>query len=140
VIVAADELAPGGMAAPAPLRRYAAVWGAAPVPDLAEAGAALAAALAERRPSGAGQPLAVRAAATVLAYARATQPGGTLPIARLACYEPGATMVLDEAAIANLELCQTLVGAAATARCSTCSTTPRPRRARGCCAAGCYIR
>ena len=112
VIVAADELAPGGMAAPgAPLRRYAAVWGAAPVPDLAEATAALAAALADAAAERAGQPALVQAAATVLAYARATQPGGTLPIARLACYQPGATMVLDEAAIANLELCQTLVGA-----------------------------
>jgi len=112
VIVAADELAPGGMAAPgAPLRRYAAVWGAAPVPDLAEATAALAAALADAPAERAGQPALVQAAATVLAYARATQPGGTLPIARLACYQPGATMVLDEAAIANLELCQTLVGA-----------------------------
>jgi len=112
VIVAADELAPGGMAAPgAPLRRYAAVWGAAPVPDLAEATAALAAALADALAERAGQPALLQAAATVLAYARATQPGGTLPIARLACYQPGATMVLDEAAIANLELCQTLVGA-----------------------------
>ena len=112
VIVAADELAPGGMAAPgAPLRRYAAVWGAAPVPDLAEATAALAAALADAAAERAGQPALVQAAATVLAYARATQPGGTLPIARLACYQPGATMVLDEAAIANLELCKTMVGA-----------------------------
>ncbi|MBP6844099.1 MAG: DNA mismatch repair protein MutS [Kofleriaceae bacterium] len=112
VIVAADELAPGGMAAPgAPLRRYAAVWGAAPVPALADATAALGAALAEALAELAAQPALVQAAATVLAYARATQPGGTLPIARLACYQPGATMVLDEAAIANLELCQTLVGA-----------------------------
>lgn len=112
VIVAADELAPGGVAAPgAPLRRYAAVWGAAPVPTLADATAALGAALAESLADLAAQPALVQAAAAVLTYARATQPGGTLPIARLACYQPGATMVLDEAAIANLELCQTLVGA-----------------------------
>ncbi len=103
----AGEVAPGTV-----VRRFGAVWGPAPVPPLAEAGEALAATLAEPLDAlRATRPLALRAAATVLAYARATQPGGTLPIARLAVYEPGATMVLDEAAIANLELVQTLVGA-----------------------------
>lgn len=56
------------------------------------------------------RPLAVRAAAAVLAYARATQPGGTLPVTRLVGYEPGDTVVLDETAIANLELTETLIG------------------------------
>ena len=58
----------------------------------------------------AGAGLAVRAAATVVAYARATQPAGTLPIARLQLYEPDDSVVLDEAAIANLELVETLIG------------------------------
>jgi DNA mismatch repair protein MutS len=56
------------------------------------------------------RPLAVRAAAAVLAYARATQPGGTLPVTRLVGYEPGDAVVLDETAIANLELTETLIG------------------------------
>ena len=54
--------------------------------------------------------LAVRAAAAVVAYARATQPTGALPIVRLQLYEPGDAVVLDEAAIANLELTETLIG------------------------------
>ncbi|MBK9032922.1 MAG: DNA mismatch repair protein MutS [Myxococcales bacterium] len=112
VIVAAADLEPDGAAAPgAPIRRFAAVWGAAPVPDLDDARALLAAALAEPLADLAtARPLLVRAAAAVLAYARATQPSGSLPIARLVAYEPSATMVLDEAAIANLELVATLVG------------------------------
>jgi DNA mismatch repair protein MutS len=54
--------------------------------------------------------LALRAAATVVAYARATQPTGALPIARLHLYEQGDSVVLDEAAVANLELVETLIG------------------------------
>jgi DNA mismatch repair protein MutS len=56
------------------------------------------------------QVLALRAAATVVAYARATQPAGTLPIARLQLYAQGDSVVLDEAAVANLELVETLIG------------------------------
>ncbi|CAN5711791.1 DNA mismatch repair protein MutS [soil metagenome] len=52
----------------------------------------------------------VRAAANVLSYARATQPGGVLPVTRLVSYEAGDAVVLDEAAIANLELVETLIG------------------------------
>jgi DNA mismatch repair protein MutS len=59
---------------------------------------------------GAPDGLAARAAAMVVGYARATQPAGTLPIARLQLYEPGDSVVLDEAAIANLELVETLIG------------------------------
>jgi DNA mismatch repair protein MutS len=55
-------------------------------------------------------PEVVRAAATVLSYARATQPGGVLPVTRLISYEAGDAVVLDEAAIANLELVETLIG------------------------------
>ncbi|WP_428262900.1 DNA mismatch repair protein MutS [Haliangium sp.] len=56
-------------------------------------------------------PLAARAAADVVSYARATQPNGVLPVSRLQLYAPGQAMVLDEVAIANLELTETLIGA-----------------------------
>jgi DNA mismatch repair protein MutS len=57
-------------------------------------------------------PAAVLAAAAmVLGYARTTQPAGVLPLARLDVYAAGDSLVLDEAAIANLELVQTLHGA-----------------------------
>ncbi len=56
------------------------------------------------------KPLAAQAAADALQYARATQPTGTLPLTRLQLYQPGQSVVLDEAAVANLELTQTLVG------------------------------
>src|SRR5262249_32324112 len=51
-----------------------------------------------------------RAAATVVGYARATQPAGALPLSELQLYTPGDSVVLDEAAIANLELVETLIG------------------------------
>jgi DNA mismatch repair protein MutS len=54
-------------------------------------------------------PLAAGAAADVLQYARETQPTGTLPVSRLQVYQSGQSVVLDEAAVANLELTQTLV-------------------------------
>ncbi|MEO8704080.1 MAG: DNA mismatch repair protein MutS, partial [Kofleriaceae bacterium] len=54
--------------------------------------------------------LAARAAAAVVAYARSTQPAGALPLVRLQLYAPGDSVVLDEAAIANLELVETLIG------------------------------
>jgi DNA mismatch repair protein MutS len=62
-------------------------------------------------PTGALAPAAAVAAAAVLDYARATQPGGALPLTRLAVYDASGAVVLDEAAIANLELVQTLIGA-----------------------------
>ncbi len=93
----------------APLRRIRVVWNPTEVLDVVPAGALLDGALAER-PDGAAHPLAVRAAAAVLAYARATQPAGALPVSRLAHYDPSAAVVLDEAAIANLELTETLIG------------------------------
>ena len=46
----------------------------------------------------------------MLAYARATQPTGTLPITEVKAYDPQDAVVLDETAIANLELCETLIG------------------------------
>jgi DNA mismatch repair protein MutS len=95
----------------APVRaRYKMPWNPAAVPaldaaviELGELGALLGFAADER-------PLAVRAAATVLAYARATQPAGTLPVTRVIAYEPSDAVVLDETAIANLELTETLIG------------------------------
>ena len=56
-------------------------------------------------------PLALRAGAQVVAYARATQPRGRLPLTRLVPYQPGEHLILDEATRANLELFQTLIGA-----------------------------
>ncbi|HUS65258.1 MAG TPA: DNA mismatch repair protein MutS [Kofleriaceae bacterium] len=60
--------------------------------------------------------LARRAAATCLAYARATQPVGTLPVARAQLYRIGDAVVLDEAAIVNLELCETILPGPGTGR------------------------
>ena len=92
----------------APIRaRYRVPWNAAEVPDDAgardELGAIAPADCADR-------PLALRAAAMAVAYARATQPTGALPVVRLQLYQPGDAVVLDEAAIANLELTETLIG------------------------------
>ena len=56
-------------------------------------------------------PLATRGAADVLLYARATQPTGFLPLTRLQMYRVDDAVVLDEAAVANLELVSTLIGA-----------------------------
>ncbi len=56
------------------------------------------------------RPLAARAAASVIGYARSTQPAGSLPVSQLRLYRPGESVVLDEAAIANLELVETLIG------------------------------
>lgn len=89
-------------------QRYRAPWNPAPVPaaDAArrELGPLLADATFDDRPH------ALRAAATVVAYAKATQPIGTLPITRLVGYDPGDAVVLDETAIANLELVETMIG------------------------------
>ena len=87
--------------------RYRVAWNPAPVPTTTEANNQLrelgANALDER-------PLALRAAGAVVAYAKATQPIGALPITKLVGYEPGDAVVLDETAIANLELVETLIG------------------------------
>ena len=117
--------------------RYRCAWNVVKCADDADAHATLAmltlanadslAALSDptvKRRSRAAEPLALataltltnlasevlRAAATVLGYARATQPGGVLPVTRLVSYEAGDSVVLDEAAIANLELVETLIG------------------------------
>ncbi|HET9990539.1 MAG TPA: DNA mismatch repair protein MutS, partial [Kofleriaceae bacterium] len=93
----------------APIRaRYKTVWNAAPVPAIADAKHVLSGLMGKKDVPIA--EAAIRAAATVLAYARATQPGGTLPVTRIISYLPGDSVVLDEAAIANLELVETLIG------------------------------
>jgi DNA mismatch repair protein MutS len=53
-------------------------------------------------------PLAMAAAARVLDYARATQPGAPLPVARLEVYRRADYLVLDEQARAHLELTESL--------------------------------
>ena len=82
-----------------------AAWSPAPPLDAPAAAAAL------RDLEGAGRapPAAARAAALALAYARATQPAGALPVSRLVVERPEAAVVLDEAAVTNLELCATLI-------------------------------
>ena len=82
---------------------------AAPSADALEAGAARAAARDAAGPRSALAPLRARAPPRpCVAYARATQPAGTLPVARAAARTgPADTVVLDEAAIANLELVET---------------------------------
>jgi DNA mismatch repair protein MutS len=92
--------------------RYRVAWNAAEIPDDAAARHELGAILppgAAAGDDGTGA-LAVRAAAAVVAYARATQPTGALPVVRLQLYRPSDAVVLDEAAIANLELIETLIG------------------------------
>jgi DNA mismatch repair protein MutS len=53
-------------------------------------------------------PLAVAAAARVVDYARATQPGAPLPVSRLEVYRRSDYLVLDEQARAHLELTESL--------------------------------
>ena len=89
----------------------AAAWGEGVVPTIASAHEGL------QNEFGASSdelglapvPLAARAAAGLLEYARATQPTGGLPFVRLDVYDTGNTVVLDPAAVANLELVSTLV-------------------------------
>ena len=92
-----------------PRQRYRVPWNAAPVPNADEARRELKP-LLEEPAAFDERPLALRAAATVVAYAKATQPIGTLPITKLVGYDPSDAVVLDETAIANLELVETIIG------------------------------
>ncbi|HEX4451074.1 MAG TPA: DNA mismatch repair protein MutS [Kofleriaceae bacterium] len=106
VLADAKQLADGG--ALAALRaRYKVAWHATAIPATVDAAVTELAKLSGVDREAA---LAVRAAAAVVSYARATQPTGALPIRALAMYRPGDAVVLDEAAIANLELVETLIG------------------------------
>ncbi len=105
VLADAKLLADGGSLA-ATRARYRVAWNAASVPTADAAAVELSTIQGVDRE----RPLALRAAATVVMYARTTQPTGALPIRALAMYAPGDAVVLDEAAIANLELVETLIG------------------------------
>jgi DNA mismatch repair protein MutS len=58
-----------------------------------------------------GSEVARRAAARCLAMAKECEPNRELPVARLAFYELGETLVLDDATQAHLELVRTMDGA-----------------------------
>src|SRR5262249_28504091 len=49
-------------------------------------------------------PVPLVAAAAAVEYARATQPAGVLPLARLLVYRPEETLVLDDTSKTNLEI------------------------------------
>jgi DNA mismatch repair protein MutS len=75
-----------------------------------EAAADLAASLGARLDAGLLEraPAAARAAAVVLRYARATQPGAELALAGLEVYRRDDALVIDEQARAHLELVESL--------------------------------
>jgi len=54
-------------------------------------------------------PMAIAAAARVLRYARATQPGATLPVGRLEVFQRADYLVIDEQARNHLELTETIL-------------------------------
>jgi DNA mismatch repair protein MutS len=92
-------------------RYRAAVLGPLP-PQSSEEGAALLEAELGEPLSALGladRPLAAAAAAAVLRYARDTQPGGGLPFVRLVPYSLDEAVLLDPAAVSNLELVSTLM-------------------------------
>ncbi|MCB9573559.1 MAG: DNA mismatch repair protein MutS [Kofleriaceae bacterium] len=109
----ADELPDAPLAA-APAPRPTAIAGRGRRPGAGRGRAAAAPAVEPAADADAaaeaGRAAAASAAAAVLDYARATQPAGALPLTRLAVYDASHAVVLDEAAIANLELVQTLMG------------------------------
>jgi len=116
VLVGEGDLDPeGGALRALPLRFRAAAYSTVTRASLDAARAMLeapllddAAEVLEALPGGGA--LATRAAADVVQYARDTQPSGQLPLSRLQAYRPGQAVVLDEAAVANLELCATIMG------------------------------
>jgi DNA mismatch repair protein MutS len=55
-------------------------------------------------------PHVQRAAACALDYAQRSQPNAKLDVARIAHYDPGEQLLLDETAVRNLELITTLSG------------------------------
>ncbi len=72
----------------------------------------------------------VLAAAGALAYARASQPAMPLGVARLGVYDPSTHLVLDEAAVRNLELVRTLSGERAGSLLHLVDATRTPMGAR----------
>ncbi|MCA9537034.1 MAG: DNA mismatch repair protein MutS [Myxococcales bacterium] len=53
---------------------------------------------------------ALRAIESVIAYASASQPGTPLSVQRVGHYDPSEQLILDEAAVRNLEIVRTLAG------------------------------
>ncbi len=93
--------------------RYKVAWNPAPVPTETAARTELGSIVVVEPTGRKGiidRDLVMRATAAVVGYARATQPTGTLPITSLRIYWPEDSVVLDETAIANLELVETLIG------------------------------
>jgi DNA mismatch repair protein MutS len=103
----AARAARGQGAAPPPPDEMSASAPSAPAPS---APARPSAPDAEPTDGVADDGVALRAAAAVLRYAQATQPGGSLPVVRLDRYRVHDALGLDEAAVANLELVETLIG------------------------------
>src|SRR5262249_56885601 len=85
------------------LRRDGAALTAIEPPELDEARAILGDLAA---PSAEGLP--VRAAAQAVAYARATQPAGVLPLVRLVLYRQGGALLPNDTPKTNPELTQTI--------------------------------
>jgi DNA mismatch repair protein MutS len=104
LVTAADVGARGALAQAR--RRSQTTW--TTVPALDDKGAA--ARLAAVAIAGACGPVARRAAAMALGYAQATQPIGVVPVRELAAYQTADSVLLDESAVANLELVQTIIG------------------------------
>ncbi len=94
--------------------RYKVAWNPAPIPNetaaRTELGSIVIVEPTGRKADLSQRDVVLRAAAAVVGYARATQPTGTLPITSLRIYWPEDSVVLDEAAIANLELVETIIG------------------------------
>ncbi len=94
--------------------RYKVAWNPAPIPNESaariELGSIVTVEPTGRKADLSQRDVVLRAAAAVVGYARATQPTGTLPITSLRIYWPEDSVVLDETAIANLELVETLIG------------------------------
>ena len=114
LLAAEADLAPGGSLADLRQRlNGCAFTDAAPAtqPETAEILADLAVdeATGDAAMAAAERDLARRAAAGCMRYARATQPTGVLPVARLQLYRIADAVVLDETAIVNLELIETIL-------------------------------
>jgi DNA mismatch repair protein MutS len=109
-LLAADsDLEPAGALADLRRRLTGCTFTPAASPAAAEAGELLGDLTVDGEMAADEGGLARRAAALAVGYARATQPAGTLPLVRLQLYGIRDAVVLDETAIVNLELCETIL-------------------------------
>ena len=118
------------------LRRSAAVASRAGRPfdsaDGASAGSRLISAWRRSMALAPSRRAELSALGALLDYVELTQVGARPPSGAAAARESGRlTMIIDQATRANLELTRTLQRRARTARCSTASTAPSRRPARG---------